>query len=51
MPPLAAAIACLGGVAIGAIVGASTRSSHVFSPVFSRADALPLIVLYPVVVA
>jgi NitT/TauT family transport system permease protein len=48
---LAAAIACLGGVAVGAIVGASTRSSRVFSPVFSALIALPLIVLYPVVVA
>jgi NitT/TauT family transport system permease protein len=47
----AAAMACVGGVAVGTVVGAHTRSSRVFSPVFSALIALPLIVLYPVVVA
>ncbi|HEY2186004.1 MAG TPA: ABC transporter permease subunit, partial [Xanthobacteraceae bacterium] len=35
----------------GAIVGANSRSSRIFSPLFSGLIALPLIVLYPVVVA
>ncbi len=48
---LAAAAAWTGGIAVGAIVGASRRRARVFSPIFSGLIALPLIVLYPVVVA
>lgn len=48
---VAAAIACTGGIAAGSIVGANSRSSRVLSPLFSGLIALPLIVLYPVVVA
>ncbi|HVY59822.1 MAG TPA: ABC transporter permease subunit [Xanthobacteraceae bacterium] len=48
---VASAIAWLGGVAIGVVVGANLRSSLVFSPIFSALIAVPLVVLYPVIVA
>jgi NitT/TauT family transport system permease protein len=48
---LASAIAWSGGIAAGAVVGAGRRRARVFSPIFSGLIALPLIVLYPVVVA
>jgi NitT/TauT family transport system permease protein len=48
---LAAAIAWIGGMTTGAIVGAGRRRARVFSPIFSGLIALPLIVIYPVVVA
>jgi NitT/TauT family transport system permease protein len=48
---VATAIAWTGGIATGALVGAGRRRARVFSPIFAGLIALPLIVLYPVVVA
>ncbi|HTK13219.1 MAG TPA: ABC transporter permease subunit [Xanthobacteraceae bacterium] len=48
---VATAIAWVGGVSLGVIVGGSIRSTMVFSPIFSAMIAVPLVVLYPVIVA
>jgi NitT/TauT family transport system permease protein len=48
---VASAIAWIGGIATGVLVGAHLRSALVFSPIFSAVIAVPLVVLYPVVVA
>jgi ABC-type nitrate/sulfonate/bicarbonate transport system permease component len=47
---VAAAFAWIGGVLTGVVVGANSRSARVFSPMFSGFIAIPLVVLYPVIV-
>ena len=44
-------IAWLGGVAFGVLIGAAPLPARIFAPVLSGVIALPLIVLYPVLVA
>src|SRR5262249_29649238 len=48
---VAAAIAWVGGIAFGVLIGAAPLPALVFAPVLSGVIALPLIVLYPVLVA
>jgi NitT/TauT family transport system permease protein/taurine transport system permease protein len=47
----AMAIAWLGGVVVGVLIGAAPLPGLIFAPVFSGVIALPLIVLYPVLIA
>lgn len=48
---IALAIAWIGGVAFGVLIGAAPLPSLIFAPILSGVIALPLIVLYPVLVA
>jgi NitT/TauT family transport system permease protein len=48
---VAAAIAAIGGVAFGAIAGATAIRSLVFAPTLSAVIAVPLVVLYPIAIA
>jgi NitT/TauT family transport system permease protein len=48
---VAIAIAWLGGVVLGVLIGAAPLPALIFAPVLSGVIALPLIVLYPVMVA
>ena len=48
---IATAIAWVGGIAFGVIVGAGAVRSRVFSPILSAIIAVPLVVLYPVAIA
>jgi NitT/TauT family transport system permease protein/taurine transport system permease protein len=47
----AMAIAWLGGVVVGVLIGAAPLPGLIFAPVLSGVIALPLIVLYPVLIA
>jgi NitT/TauT family transport system permease protein len=48
---VAMAIAWIGGIVLGVLIGASPLPGLIFAPILSGAIALPLIVLYPVLIA
>jgi NitT/TauT family transport system permease protein len=48
---LAMAIAWIGGIVLGVAIGAAPLRALIFAPILSGVIALPLIVLYPVLVA
>jgi NitT/TauT family transport system permease protein len=48
---LAMAIAWVGGILVGVAIGASPLPALIFAPILSGVIALPLVVLYPVLVA
>lgn len=47
---LASLIACVGGVVVGVLLGAIPIAAVTFTPIFSAVIAVPLVILYPVLV-